>query len=237
MKKMVAVVMPAYNEANAIQAVIRSIPKSFDIDGVKLSTVVIVVNDCSSDETARLAKEAGSHVVNHFINLGAGGATRTGMHYAQSEVDGLRYVVTIDSDGQHSARDIKNILSHAIKNNSKFIVGSRLHSGNKDSMPAHRQLGNIGLSLISRMLFGIKTKDTQSGLRLIDAEVLPYVSSYTIDRYGFCTEMLWLANKARVTVEETPISVVYTEETLSKGQSNWGVVGLLVDLLWIRISR
>lgn len=237
MKNKLAVVMPAYNETASISQVIASIPKTLKVHGDVFETVVVVVNDCSRDNTSELAKSAGAHVVNHFLNLGAGGATRTGMHYVQKLLPEAKYLITIDSDGQHSAEDIEKVLEFAVANDSHFIVGSRLHEGNKESMPAHRQLGNIGLSLISRVLFGIKTKDTQSGLRLISSQVLPVVSSYTIDRYGFCTEMLWLATRAGVRVEEVPISVVYTEETLKKGQSNWGVVSLVTDLLWIRISR
>jgi hypothetical protein len=87
------------------------------------------------------------------------------------------------------------------------------------------------------MLFGIKTKDTQSGLRLFAADILPIVADYTIDRYGFCTEMLWMAVRNDVVVEEVPIVVKYSAETLKKGQNNWGVVDLLLDLAWIRMSR
>jgi hypothetical protein len=152
-------------------------------------------------------------------------------------IDDLTYAVTIDADGQHSSADVEKVLRYAVKNNSSMIVGSRLHEGNDESMPAHRRLGNIGLSFISKMLFGIKTKDTQSGLRLFRADVIPKVSEYTIDRYGFCTEMLWIAVREHVQVDEVPISVTYSEETIGNGQSNWGVVHLLIDLLWIRISR
>lgn len=236
-KKSIAVVIPAYNEEKHIGGVIKSVPRTITHKGKTFKTTVVVVDDCSKDQTAKVAKESGAAVARHIINTGAGGATRTGLHYAMNAINNLEYVVTIDADGQHSVEDIKKVVDHAIDHNSQMIVGSRLHEGNNESMPLHRRYGNIGLSLISRALFGIKTKDTQSGLRLFRADILPKVSDYTIDRYGFCTEMLWLAVKHKVDVEEVPISVVYSEETLTKGQNNWGVVHLVLDLLWIRISR
>jgi len=149
----------------------------------------------------------------------------------------LAYVITIDADGQHSSEDIERLVSFAIKHKAEMIVGNRLHADNKKDMPLHRTLGNRGLSLISRMLFGIKTEDTQSGLRLFSASALPKIADYSIDRYGFCTEMLWLAVRNDVVIREMPISVKYSEESLSKGQSNWGVVDLVLDLIWIRITR
>jgi hypothetical protein len=145
-------------------------------------------------------------------------------------------VATIDADGQHTASDVEHLIRHAAKSGADVVVGNRLHAGNKADMPFHRVAGNVGLTYISRLLFGIKTKDTQSGLRLFRPEALPVISEYTIDRYGFCTEMRWLAHKARLKVDEVPIEVKYFDETLQKGQNNWGVVLLVKDLLWIRIA-
>ena len=235
--KVLAVVIPAYNEEKHIGEVVKSVPRTIAHKGKTLKTAVVVVDDCSKDATAKVAKANGAAVARHIINTGAGGATRTGLHYAMDAIDNLEYVVTIDADGQHSVEDIEKVVDYAIDNKSQMIVGSRLHEGNNESMPLHRRYGNIGLSLISRALFGIKTKDTQSGLRLFKADILPMVSDYTIDRYGFCTEMLWLAAKHNINVEEVPISVKYSEETLNNGQNNWGVIHLVLDLLWIRISR
>lgn len=237
MKRNVAIVIPAYNEEKNIAQVVKAIPRSIRVGAHTYKTIVVVVDDCSRDLTSEEARRGGAVVVRHIINSGAGAATRTGLHYAMSMIDDLTYAVTIDADGQHSSADVEKVLKYAIKNDSSMIVGSRLHAGNDESMPFHRRIGNIGLSFISKMLFGIKTKDTQSGLRLFKADVIPKVSEYTIDRYGFCTEMLWIAVREHVQVDEVPISVTYSEETIGNGQSNWGVVHLLIDLLWIRISR
>lgn len=232
----VVVVIPAYNEAQRIVKVITSIPKEIKTREGDYKTSIVVVADGSKDTTATVAKSAGAHVIRHIFNSGAGAATRTGLRYAQM-LEGVSYVVTIDADGQHSGSDIERIVKFAIKHKAKMVIGNRLHKGNDHDMPAHRAYGNVLLSFISRLLFGIKTKDTQSGMRLFSTDIIAAISDYSLDRYGFCTEMLWVARSNDIEVLEMPISVVYSKELLRKGQNSWGVVDLLRDLLWVRISR
>lgn len=238
--KKVAVVMPAYNEGTRIGDVLKELPAFVTVEGQKYELLPIVIDDKSQDDTAGIAKKHGAHVVRHVVNTGAGGATRTGMKYVMelfADDPSVVYMVTIDADGQHDVDDIKHLIRAAVTSNLDMVVGSRLHEGNKENMPIHRVAGNKGLSLISKALFGIKTKDTQSGLRLYITKHLDKLSDYTIDRYGFCTETLWQATRNGLKVEEVPIKVSYSEETLSKGQNNWGVVDLVKDLIWIRITR
>lgn len=236
----VAVIIPAYNEGARIGNVLKSLPKLVKVEGKDYELLPIVIDDKSRDDTAKVAKGHGAHVIRHVVNTGAGGATRTGMKYVMElfmNDSSVIYMVTIDADGQHDVSDIKHLIRAAVKSNLDMVVGSRLHEGNKENMPIHRVVGNKGLSLISRALFGIKTKDTQSGLRLYQTKHLDKLSDYTIDRYGFCTETLWQATRNGLKVEEVPIKVSYSKETLSKGQNNWGVVDLVKDLIWIRITR
>jgi glycosyltransferase involved in cell wall biosynthesis len=232
-----AVIIPAYNEAGKIAEVIRSVPPLLEVGGREFPTVVIVVEDSSRDSTYQEALDAGAIVIRHFINSGAGAATRTGFSYVLKNADRLdvAYVATIDADGQHSSGDLVRMLEAALTTGADLVVGNRLHAGNKQDMPRHRTLGNRGLSLISRMLFGIRTEDTQSGLRLVTIEALPAISRFTIDRYGFCSEILWRAAQNRLKVVEVPISVKYSEETLGKGQNNWGVFDLVTDLVALRL--
>ncbi len=73
-----AVVIPAYNEAGKIADVVRSVPALLEVGGQSFRTVTIVVEDCSRDSTYQEALDAGAIVIRHFINSGAGAATRTG---------------------------------------------------------------------------------------------------------------------------------------------------------------
>lgn len=230
------IIIPAYNEAARIGKVIADIPKTVTCGSEKFQTHVVVIDDGSKDATYQEAKKSGATVLRHIINSGAGAATRTGLRYVELNSNAVAYAVTIDADGQHSTKDIQKLVTHAKKNDSAMIVGNRLHAGNKKSMPLHRNLGNRVLGLVGLILFGIRTEDTQSGLRLFRIDIISSISQYTIDRYGFCTEMLWLAVRNGIRVEEVPIAVHYSSETISNGQNNWGAVDLLLDLLWIRIT-
>lgn len=235
--QIVLVVIPAYNEAAHIRGVVQGLPKEITAAKQHFAVRVVVVDDCSRDKTYKEAKKTNAVVLRHVMNSGAGAATRTGLRYAEQVVDDLAYAVTIDGDGQHATKDVGRLVRAAVKTGADMVIGNRLHEGNKKSMPAHRSLGNWGLSLISRVLFGVTVKDSQTGLRLFSAELVPKVADSTIDRYGANTELLWLAERSGARIEEIPISVKYSKETVANGQSNWGAVDLLLDLLWIRISR
>lgn len=230
------VLIPAFDEAKRIGRVIRSVPRTIKAGSRTYSTTVVVVDDCSRDTTAEVAKQQGATVLYHVVNCGAGAATRTAMKFAEKVGRPGDYAVSIDADGQHATSDIEKVLAFGIESGADMVVGTRLHEGNKQNMPAHRVFGNWGLSLFSRILFGITTRDTQSGLRLFKVSSLPMLTGFTIDRYGFATDMLWQAFRHHLTVRETPITVSYSADTIKKGQSVWGGVDLLIDLLRLRMN-
>lgn len=236
-KQTMLVVIPAFNEAAHIKDVIVSIPSTIKAAQRQFTTKVVVVDDGSADATAEKARAAGAIVLSHVVNTGAGGATRTGLRYAeQCGMPGLKYVVTIDGDGQHASNDVERLVSFAAGHDSQFVVGNRLHAANKATMPLTRKLANWAASFLSRVLFNVRAKDTQSGLRLYDVAILPQISYFTLDRYGFCTETLWHAVRARIRVDEVPIAVHYSKEVMAKGQSIWSSLEVVRDLIRVRIA-
>jgi polyprenyl-phospho-N-acetylgalactosaminyl synthase len=92
----IAVVVPAYNEGTVIGGVIAGLRERY--------ATVIVVDDCSTDDTARAAAAAGAVVLRHIVNLGQGAALQTGIAFALRE--GAELIVTFDADGQHRVDDI-----------------------------------------------------------------------------------------------------------------------------------
>ena len=86
------------------------------------------------------------------------------------------------------------------------------------------------------MLFGLNHADTQCGLRVFSAEALPAITEFRIDRYGFCTEMLWRAKRAHMRIDSLPVAVTYSRDTLIKGQRPWGVFRLVFDLVAVRLG-
>src|SRR5208282_2497226 len=123
----IIIVIPAFNEEPRISKVIAGIPKAINIKKKIFNTQIVVVDDGSADHTFIAARKSGATVLRHIMNSGAGAATRTGLRYAESNSEGVDYVVTIDADGQHSSDDIKTLVDYAVKHGSSMVVGNRLH--------------------------------------------------------------------------------------------------------------
>src|SRR3954468_9763724 len=111
-------IVPAYNEAESIGAVVRELcDRAAEFD-------VVVIDDGSTDNTAVHASAAGSDVIRHPFNLGIGGAVQTGYQYALER--GYDVAVQIDGDGQHDARHIPELLMHLRANRDlNMVTGSR----------------------------------------------------------------------------------------------------------------
>lgn len=226
----VCIVLPAHNEAGAIGDVIASI-----MDEMKKTTYffeVVVVDDGSKDATAGIAAKKGATVIRHILNSGAGGATATGLSYAQQ--NNFDIAATMDADGQHASHDLVKGLDELIKRHDDLLIGSRLIDYR--GMSRVKVLGNRGLSLITRLLFGIKSTDSQSGLRIFSRQALEQLKWKT-SGYEFCSEMLWRAKQLNLKISEYPIKAIYTDYSKAKGQNNWNGINIVKSLLKRRIAE
>ena len=227
-KDNVCVVIPAFNESGAIAGVIASATKIFHKSGASID--IVVVNDGSSDNTSSIARGAGATVIDHILNTGAGGATATGLRYA--EIHGYQVAVTMDADGQHDPKDVIACIKYAQENKTDLLIGSRLI--NSAGMSTTKIIGNKGLSFITRVLFGINSTDSQSGLRVFSRKALEGLRWRT-SGYEFCSEMLWRASQINLKIDEYPIKAIYTDYSVSKGQSSWNGINILKSLIKQRI--
>lgn len=226
----VCVVMPAWNEAGVIGDVVTNIIKAFK--KTSYLTEIIVVNDASKDKTGVIAKKNGANVINHILNSGAGGATATGLSYA--EQNGFDIAATMDADGQHSAEDVVKGIAEIIKRNDDLLIGSRMID--KKGMPKTKIIGNKGLSFITYVIFGISSTDSQSGLRIFSHRALEGLRWKT-SGYEFCSEMLWRAKQQKLRISEYPIKAIYNDYSKSKGQNNWNGINIVKSLLIRRIAE
>lgn len=227
----VCIVIPAFNEEKAIGAVVKETLNELKKSGFEKSQVV-VVDDGSKDNTVFEATKNGAHVIRHILNSGAGAATATGLSFAERE--GFSIAATMDADGQHLPRDIVTGVKLMEKSSTDLMIGSRLIDS--QGMSKVKVLGNKGLSLITYMLFGIDSTDSQSGLRLFSRNALEKLRWKT-SGYEFCSEMLWRAKQSGLSINEYPITAIYTDYSKSKGQSNWNAVNIVKSLLLRRISE
>lgn len=229
-KPRLCIVIPAYNEASVIKDVISNADKVLSKSLPSYKYEIVVINDASTDHTKQQAELAGATVITHILNSGAGGATATGLRYA--EQNHFDYAATMDADGQHAIEDVIACIEYLAKTNSDLTIGSRLIDS--EGMSKTKVIGNKGLSLITRILFGINSTDSQSGLRVFSRRALEQLRWKT-SGYEFCSEMLWRAKQKNMTITEYPIQAIYTEYSKSKGQDNWNAINIIKSLVKRRI--
>lgn len=230
MKKRLCVIVPAYNEAAVIGDVIKTSASEFS--KYRYNIDIVVVDDGSKDTTAEEAAKNGAIVISHILNSGAGSATATGLSYAsQNSYDAA---ATMDADGQHSPKDVLKGFDELFISESDLLIGSRLIDS--QGMSRVKVLGNKGLSLITRLLFGVNVTDSQSGLRVFNHRTLNELR-WTTSGYEFCSEMLWRANQLGLDISEFPIKAIYTKYSKSKGQSNWNAINIVKRLFKQRLAE
>lgn len=225
-----AIILPAYNEASVIKQVIKGVQQVFN--ATRYSYKIIVVDDGSQDETAKIAVDAGAYVIKHIINTGTGGATATGLSYARKS--NVKIAVTMDADGQHNPKDVLKGILKIEEQTADLLIGSRLTD--KNGMTKIKLIGNRGLSFVTYLLFGVYVSDSQSGLRIF-SEVALNKLRWKTSGYEFCSEMLWRAKQQNLRIDEFSIQSIYTDYSKSKGQNNWNAFNIIVALLQRRIRE
>ena len=228
MKNRVCIVIPAFNEASVIRDVVEKTHKVFHASNYDFQ--IVVINDKSTDDTSDTAKKAGATVIDHIINQGAGGATSTGLRFAQQNK--FDVAVTMDADGQHDPEDVLACVNEAASTNSDLLIGSRLID--TGGMSKVKILGNKGLTLVTWLLFGVNVTDSQSGLRVFSKRALD-ILEWKSTGYEFCSEMIWRAKQANLQIREHPIKAIYTDYSRSKGQNNWNAINIVKSLVRRRI--
>lgn len=217
-------VLPAFNEERYIEKVVKEARKYAD--------EVIVIDDCSRDNTFGIAKKAGAKVYRHLINRGVGGATRTGIKAALFA--GADIIVILDADGQHLPEDIPALVAPIKKNKADVVIGSRFLRS--QAIPFFRRVGNSFFNLFTFFLFGVWSSDTQSGMKALSKKAAEKLDITSKDM-EVCSEIIKEAKNLGLKLEEVPIRVVYTPYSLSKGQGFIMGVKTLIKLLIIKLTQ
>lgn len=167
------VILPAYNEENSIVETIKNLKKSApEVD-------YVIINDCSTDNTLKVCKENNFNVIDLPINLGIGGAVQTGYKYAYE--NNYDIAIQMDSDGQHDPKYINNMIEKII-NGNKIVIASRFISNEGFQSTFIRRMGINLYSFIIKIFTGAKIKDTTSGYRAINRELIELFSkAYPVD--------------------------------------------------------
>jgi len=191
------VIIPAYNNAKTLGAVINDVSV--------YTKNIIVVNDGSVDETeAVLSSFSFLHIISYKKNTGKGWALRQGLKHA-TEL-GCLYAITIDSDGQHFAEDLPKFLDKLETEKHAIIIGAR--NMEQESVPGKSSFGHKFSNFWFKVETGINAPDTQSGYRLYPLQPLNKIKFLT-RRYEFEIEVLVRAAWRGVKIESVPVSVYY----------------------------
>ena len=201
----VCILVPTFNNAKTLATLLT--------DLMAFEAYIVVINDGSTDDTEKiLARFPGVHSVSYYSNHGKGYALRLGFRIAVKQ--GFEYAISIDSDGQHFAKDIPAFLNLLERNPGSLIIGAR--NMDQYSVPAKSSFGHRFSNFWYRVETGIEFPDTQSGFRLYPVSRLQYMTFIT-RRFEFEIEVIVRAAWKGIPVISVPVSVYYAppEERIS----------------------
>jgi hypothetical protein len=163
---------------------------------------VLVVEGGSTDDTAEVARRHGVRVVSLPVNLGYGGALRTGFRYALSK--GYARVITLDADGQHDPADLPKI-SRALEDDD-LVIGSRFLGTATYSIPLARRVGMALFSMITSTVVRKKITDTTCGFMGVGTRALPVVArTCAVDFPN--AELICVVAIAGLRIAEVPVTI------------------------------
>lgn len=220
----IGIVMPVYNESGKINAVLKELKR--------LNLSIFIVDDGSSDLTPKILKKSANEnknfrIYTHRINLGKGAALKTGCEAAFLEkVDA---VIMMDSDGQHSFKDLNRFIEKLNTKSYDMVLGSRnLHHG----IPLIRFLGNKFASLLIAGLFNYYVSDILCGFRAITRKTYRKLKIESTG-YGVETEMIVKASKYRMRICEVNVETIYHDK--HKGVTILDSIGIFFDVIRWRV--
>ncbi|MCX7820256.1 MAG: glycosyltransferase family 2 protein [Brevinematales bacterium] len=194
------IIVPAYNEEEAISGVIEDLKENFS------EADILVVSDGSRDRTVEIAREKDVMVVDLPSNLGIGGAVQTGLKFA------LRYgydiAIQFDGDGQHIASEIKKLIEPIMEKNADAVIGSRFLKDSPSLFKSTfgRRIGIKFFEILNTVLIRQHVTDNTSGFRAYNRDVIEFMA------YNYPTdypepEAVILLGRNRFRIVEVPVKM------------------------------
>lgn len=214
-------IVPCFNEGTVIEEVLASARETFPN--------IVAVDDGSADDSAAAIHRAGAHLVRHPVNLGQGAAIQTGVEYARAQ-PGARYFVTFDADGQHQVKDVQAMVGRLRSEPIDIIVGTRFGRprGEDDQVPLIKRLVLRTVVLLSPRTRRLGLTDAHNGLRVFNRHVAEELN-LRMNGMSHASEFVELMDSHGWRVAEQPVDILYTEYSMSKGQSLLNGINILSD--------
>jgi glycosyltransferase involved in cell wall biosynthesis len=192
----IIVIVPAYNEQDNLPGLVDKLRR------VEPKLDILIINDRSQDQTARICRELKVNTIHLPCNLGIGGAVQTGYKYAQlHEYD---YAVQVDGDGQHDPKFIADIMQPLFAGQADLVIGSRYINKVGFQSTVMRRVGIKYFSFLIKLLIQQKVKDPTSGFRACNARVIDLFSRFYPEDYPEPESIVFIKRNG-YTIKEIPV--------------------------------
>lgn len=201
MEEKTLVIIPAFNEEEALAGVIAGVRAS--APGLD----ILVVDDGSTDRTAEKARQGGAYLVSHAVNLGYGAALQTGYRFAARK--GYAHALQMDGDGQHDPASIPDLLLPVIQEEADVAIGSRFLLPGSYRAPALRRMGAFVFGWAASRILGQRVTDPTSGFQALSRRAITgiYASDYFPADFPDA-DVLVMAHRAGLVIREVPVRML-----------------------------
>jgi len=202
MPKKVLIIIPCYNEENSLPLVLTELGNIIMPDDYAMS--IAVINDCSKDNTATVAKQYNVILLDLPMNLGIGGAVQTGIKYAMN--NNFDIAIQLDGDGQHPPGEIIKLLNAHQSFGADIIIGSRFIDNEGFQSSLVRRMGIRYFYRLNKIFTGNNIFDSTSGFRLLNKRTIAIAANNYPDDYPE-PESLVIFAKAGLSIKEVPVNM------------------------------
>lgn len=194
----VCIIIPAWNEEDSLPSVLAEVAARVP------EAVVVVVSDGSHDSTAKVARQAGTHVLDLPLNLGVGGAMRAGYQFAVRE--DFDIAVQLDADGQHRPGDVARLVEVIHRGKADIVIGARFAGEGDYEATGPRWWAMKFLSRLLSRVVHTRLTDSTSGFKACSREATRvFARDYPAEYLGDTVEALVIAAKAGLVVRQVPV--------------------------------
>ena len=206
----ILVIIPCYNEQGAIAQVVHELVALRNREQYQLD--ILVVNDCSTDNSLAVVRTLPCLYLNLPVNLGIGGAMHSGYRYAFQK--GYDVAVQLDGDGQHPANELPVVLQPILQQEADVSIGSRFITGEGFQSSFTRRLGIKYFRWLNQLLIGKAIYDSTSGFRAFNRHTIELVNKYYPDEYPEPESIVQFGLQG-LRIKEVPVRMRHREEGVS----------------------
>jgi len=228
LKPHLAIIIPFFNETSLMAAHLNRLQQFLkDQAWAQNLQVSIVLVDDGSKAPFQTPLESNTHLLRHLINLGQGAALQTGIEFAVKKLKS-DFFVTMDADGQHRCEDLQPLLAPVLNGQVDIVFGNRF-AEYPSHAPALRKLILKGGILFERVITRLDLSDSHNGYRAFNRKAAE-IMNIQLNRMAHATEIKQIVARNHLSYTEVAVQILYTDETLKKGQRNLGAFIILKDL-------